>query len=152
MTKADMQVRPVRTEEDYRIARQKIEVLIESAHSASERDELDVLATLVDAYEAKQYTMDAPSPIAAIEFRMDQQGLTRKDLEPFLGSRARVSEVMTGRRPLTLPMIQRLRAGLGIPADVLIGPLRKGTRRVEARTARRKSSTVAADVTNAVAV
>lgn len=102
---------------------------MEATPGSPEGDELDVLATLVDAYEAKHFVMDAPSPIAAIEFRMDQQGLTRKDLESYLGSRARVSEIMTGRRNLTLPMIQRLRDGLGIPADVLIAPLSKAIRR-----------------------
>lgn len=93
---------------------------MDAAPGSSEGDELDVLATLVDAYESRHRSMDAPSPVAAIEFRMEQQGMTRKDLERYIGSRARVSEIMTGRRPLTLPMIQRLREGLGIPADVLI--------------------------------
>ncbi len=86
-----------------------------------EGDELDVLATLVDAYESKHYPMDAPDPIAAIEFRMEQLGLKRSDLEPMIGSRARVSEVLTGKRNLTLPMVRRVRSGLGISADVLIG-------------------------------
>jgi HTH-type transcriptional regulator/antitoxin HigA len=82
---------------------------------------LDILATLVDAYEAKHHAIDRPDPIAAIQFRMEQQGLTRKNLEPLIGSRARVSEVMTRRRSLTLAMIRRVRNELGISADVLIG-------------------------------
>jgi len=86
-----------------------------------EGDELDMLATLVCAYEEKHFPMDPPDPVAAIQFRMEQQGLTRKDLEPMIGSRARVSEVLTGKRRLTLPMIRRVRDGLGISADLLVG-------------------------------
>jgi HTH-type transcriptional regulator/antitoxin HigA len=86
-----------------------------------EGDELDVLVTLVCAYEEKHFPMDPPDPLMAIQFRMEQQGLTRKDLEPMIGSRARVSEVLTGKRRLTLPMIRRVRDGLGISADVLVG-------------------------------
>jgi HTH-type transcriptional regulator/antitoxin HigA len=81
------------------------------------------LATLVDAYEAKNFIMDAPSPVAAILFRMEQEQLSRKDLEPLIGSRARVSEVLTGKRSLTLNMVRRVRSGLGISADLLIAPL-----------------------------
>jgi HTH-type transcriptional regulator/antitoxin HigA len=98
-----------------------------------EGDELDVLATLIDAYEAKQYPMDAPDPVAAIEFRMEQQGLTRKDLEPLIGSRARVSEVMTRKRGLTLAMVRRVRSRLGISADLLIGESGRRTKRPAAR-------------------
>lgn len=115
-----MQIHPVRTEQEYRLARRRIEVLMDAAHGSADGDELDVLATLVDAYEARHYPMDAPDPLSAIEFRMDQQGMTRRDLEPLIGSRARVWEIMTGRRSLTLPMIRRLRDALGIPADLLI--------------------------------
>ncbi len=120
MTSTAIQVRPIRTEEDHRAAVARIGELMGAAWGSSEGDELDVLATLVDAYEKEHFPMQPPDPITAIEFRMDQQGLTRKDLEPMIGSRARVSEVMTGKRPLTLEMIRRLSAGLGIPADVLI--------------------------------
>jgi HTH-type transcriptional regulator / antitoxin HigA len=81
---------------------------------------LDVLAILVDAYERKHHPVDAPDPVTAIQFRMEQQGLTRKDLEPFIGSRARVSEVLTRKRNLTLEMIRRVTFGLGISADLLI--------------------------------
>jgi HTH-type transcriptional regulator/antitoxin HigA len=115
-----MQVRPIRTEEDHEEAISRIEKLIGAAAGTPEADELDLLATLVDAYEAKHYPMDAPDPVVAIEFRMEQLGLTRKDLEPFIGSRARVSEVLNRKRGLTLEMIKRLRSGLGIPADLLI--------------------------------
>jgi HTH-type transcriptional regulator / antitoxin HigA len=79
-----------------------------------------VLATLIDVYEASHFPMDAPDPVAAIEFRMEQQGLTRKDLEPLLGSRTRVSEVLNRKRGLSIEMIRRLHEALGIPAEVLI--------------------------------
>jgi HTH-type transcriptional regulator/antitoxin HigA len=87
-----------------------------------EDDELEVLITLVDAYESKAFPIDVPDPIRAIQFRMEQQGLSRRDIEPFIGSRARVSEVLTGKRPLTLEMVRRVRDGLGISADLLIEP------------------------------
>jgi HTH-type transcriptional regulator/antitoxin HigA len=122
MTKAGMQIRPIRTEEDHRAAVARIEQLMSAAPGSLEGDELDVLATLVDAYEAKHHVIDAPSPVAAIQFRMEQQQLSRKDLEPLIGSRARVSEVLTGKRPLTLEMVRRLKSGLGISADVLVAP------------------------------
>lgn len=121
MTKTGILVRPIRTREDYRAARNRIEQLMGAEANTPESDELDVLATLVDAYEEKQFPMDAPDPVTAIQFRMEQQGLTRKDLEPMIGSRARVSEVMTGKRGLTLAMVRRVRSGLGISADLLVG-------------------------------
>ena len=121
MTKTAMQIRPIKTVEDYRAAVGRIEELMSATPDSPEGDELDVLATLVDAYEAKHHTIDAPDPIAAIQFRMEQQQLTRKDLEPWIGSRARVSEILTGKRTLTLEMVRRLRDGLGISADLLIG-------------------------------
>jgi len=84
-------------------------------------DELEVLVTLVDAYEARQFPMNAPEPLTVIKFQMEQQGLTRRDLEPMIGSRARVSEILTGKRALTLPMIRRLHQGLRIPVELLVG-------------------------------
>ena len=116
-----IQVRPIRSKADYDAARERIEKLMGAEPGTPEGDELDVLATSVDAYEEKRFPMDAPDPVTAIRFRMEQQGLTRKDLEPMIGSRARVSEVMTGKRPLTLTMVRRVRDGLGISADVLVG-------------------------------
>ena len=100
-----IQVRPIRTEQDYDATVARIAELIGAGPGTPEGDELDVLATLVDAWEAKHHAIDAPDPIAAIEFRMEQQGLTRSDLEPMIGSRARVSEVLNGRRGLTLEMV-----------------------------------------------
>jgi HTH-type transcriptional regulator/antitoxin HigA len=121
MTKKDITVRPIRSEADYDAALERIDALMGAKFGTPEGDELDVLATLVDAYEEKRFPMDAPDPITAIQFRMEQQGLTRKDLEPMIGSRARVSEVMTGKRQLTLAMVRRVRSGLGISADLLVG-------------------------------
>jgi len=115
-----MQIRPIRTEQDYDEALARITQLMGSAPGSPQGDELEILATLLDAYEAKHFPIDAPDPIAAIEFRMEQQGLSRKDLESFIGSRARVSEVLTRKRSLTLPMVRRLKQGLGISADLLI--------------------------------
>jgi HTH-type transcriptional regulator/antitoxin HigA len=121
MTKAGIPIRPIRSERDHAAAVKRIEALMGAKAGTIEGDELDLLATLADAYEAKHHAIDAPDPITAIEFRMEQQGLTRKDLEPMLGSRARVSEVMTRRRGLTLAMVRRVRTKLGISADVLVG-------------------------------
>ena len=120
MTKIGMQIHPIRTEQDHRAAVARIEELMSAVPNSPEGDELDVLATLVDAYETKHHAIDAPDPITAIQFRMEQQHLSRKDLEPMIGSRARVSEVMTGKRPLTLEMVRRVKGGLGISADLLI--------------------------------
>ena len=121
MTRKGIQVHPIRTEQDYDRALERIDELMSAKLDTSEGDELDILATLVSAYEEKHFPMDAPDPVSAIQFRMEQQGLTRKDLEPMIGSRARVSEVMTGKRPLTLAMVRRVKAGLGISADLLVG-------------------------------
>jgi len=123
MTSAGIQIHPIRTERDHENAVARIAQLITAAPGSPEGDELDVLATLVDAYESKHHAISAPDPVTAIQFRMEQQGLNRKDLEPLIGSRARVSEVLTRKRNLTLNMVRRLKQGLGISADLLIGPL-----------------------------
>jgi HTH-type transcriptional regulator/antitoxin HigA len=132
MTKAGMQIHPIRTEQDHRAAVARIEQLMSAAPDSPEGDELDVLATLVDAYEAKHHGIDAPDPVAAIHFRMEQMNLSRKDLEPMIGSRARVSEVLTGKRPLTLEMVRRVRVGLGISADLLIAAATVSSRKSDA--------------------
>src|SRR5580658_5041751 len=121
MRRSDMQIHPIRTDADHDSAVARIAELMGAEPDTAEGEELDVLATLVDAYEARHHAIDAPDPIAAIQFRMEQQGLTRKNLEPLIGSRARVSEVMNGKRQLTLAMVRRVRAGLGISADLLVG-------------------------------
>lgn len=117
-----MEIAPIKTEADYDAALAEIAGLMEAAADTPEGDRLDVLVTLVEAFEARHYAIDPPDAIAAIRFRMEQQGLSRRDLEPYIGSRARVSEVLNGKRPLTLGMIRRLHEGLGIPAEVLIRP------------------------------
>jgi HTH-type transcriptional regulator/antitoxin HigA len=121
MKKSAMQIRPIRSEKDYERAVARIGQLMSAAPETAEGEELDMLATLVDAYEAKHYAMDTPDPVVAIQFRMEQQGLTRKDLEPIIGSRARVSEILNRKRNLTLEMVRRLKFFLGISADSLIG-------------------------------
>ncbi|WP_454887388.1 helix-turn-helix domain-containing protein [Sphingomonas oryzagri] len=99
-----------------------IENLWGAKSGTPEGDRLDVLVTLVEAYEAKHYPMDPPDPIEAIRFRMEQQGLTRKDLEPMIGTRNRIAEVLNRKRSLSIEMIRRLHDGLGISADILIQP------------------------------
>jgi HTH-type transcriptional regulator/antitoxin HigA len=117
-------VRPIRSEVDYDATLAAIERLWGARSGTPEGDQLDVLATLLDAYEAEHFPMDPPDPIEAIRFRMEQQGLTRKDLERVLGTRTRVSEILNRKRSLSIGMIRRLHAELGISADVLIRPTR----------------------------
>jgi HTH-type transcriptional regulator/antitoxin HigA len=117
-------LKPIRSESDYQAALVEIERLWGARLGTPEGDRLEVLATLIDAYEAQQDPMDPPDPIGAIRFRMEQQGLTRKDLERVLGSRTRVSEILNRKRNLSIAMIRRLHAELGISADILIRPTR----------------------------
>jgi HTH-type transcriptional regulator/antitoxin HigA len=116
-----MRIQPVRTEAEHDAAVARITQLLGAELGTAASDELEVLATLVDAYEARQFPMNTPDPLTIIKFQMEQKGLTRKDLEPMIGSRARVSEILTGRRALTLPMIRRLHADLDIPVELLVG-------------------------------
>jgi HTH-type transcriptional regulator / antitoxin HigA len=118
-------VRPIRTKRDYEAALRQVERLWGAKIGTSDGDRLDVLATLIDAYEADHYPMDPPDPIEAIQFRMEQQGLTRRDLEEIIGTRTRIAEVMNRKRGLSIAMIRRLHERLGISADVLIQPTRK---------------------------
>ncbi len=120
------ELKPIRTEADYEAALVELGRLWGARSGTREGDRLDVLVTLVDAYEAQAWPMDPPDPIAAIEFRMEQMGLTRKDLEPMIGTRARVAEVMNRKRSLSIDMIRRLHKELGISAEVLIRPSRLG--------------------------
>ncbi|WP_269498270.1 helix-turn-helix domain-containing protein [Castellaniella sp. S9] len=119
-----MDIRPIRTEADYKTALKVISRLVEVDPDIGtpDGDRLDVLSTLVQAYEAKAFPIDLPDPVEAIKFRMEQAGLTVKDLEPMIGQRNRVYEVLNRKRSLTLPMIWRLHKGLGIPAENLIQP------------------------------
>ncbi len=126
-------VKPIHTAADHRAALKQVERLWGSKSGTPDGDRLDVLATLIDAYEAQHEPIDKPDPIEAIRFRMEQQGLTRKDLEPMLGTRMRVSEVLNGKRALSIAMIRRLHAGLGIAAEVLIRAPRPRTPTASAR-------------------
>ncbi len=117
-----MTLRPIRNEEDYETALEEIEALWNAEPDTPEADRLDILVMLVEAYEAEHYSIPDPDPIELILHVMEARGLTRRDLEPYLGSRARVSEILNRRRPLSLEMIRKLQSGLGIPADVLVQP------------------------------
>lgn len=117
-------LKPIRTEDDYEQALAEVEELWGARTGTPKGDRLDVLATLIEAYEAEHYPMDPPDPIEAIKFRMEQQDLTRKDLEKILGTRTRVSEVLNRKRGLSINMIRALHQKLGISADVLIRSIR----------------------------
>lgn len=115
-----MQIRPIRTEEDNRAALERISLLFNAEPDTPEGDELEVLATLVEAFEEANYPIAPPDPIEAIRFRMEQQGLEDKDLVPFLGHRSRVTEVLGRQRGLSISMIRKLHTGLRIPLDSLV--------------------------------
>jgi HTH-type transcriptional regulator / antitoxin HigA len=119
------EVKPIRTKRDYEAALKEVERLWGAKAGTPDGDRLDVLATLIDAYEAQHYPMDPPDPVEAIKFRMEQQGLTRRDLEQIIGTRTRIAEVLNRKRGLSIAMIRRLHERLGISADVLIRPSRK---------------------------
>ena len=118
-------VKPIRTEADYEAALEDVAVLWGSPAGTPAGDRLDVLATLIDAYEARCHPMDPPDPVEAIKFRMEQQAMTRKDLEGIIGTRTRIAEVLNRKRSLSIGMIRRLHARLGISAEVLIRPSRE---------------------------
>ena len=115
-----MDIAPIKTQRDYRSALKEIEGLMTAKRNTPEGDRLDVLVTLVEAWERQHYRFDLPDPVEAIKYHMDQSGLQPRDLIPFIGSRNRVHEVLNRRRSLTLKMIWRLHKGLGIPAESLI--------------------------------
>ena len=124
-----MEIKPIRTERDYERALREVERLMDAKPGTAEDDRLDVLATLVDAYESKHFPIDPPDPIEAIRFRLEQQGLDTRALVGVIGGRSRVYEVMHRKRSLTLEMIRRLHERFGIPAEVLIRPVRAKRRR-----------------------
>lgn len=117
-----MEIKPIKTDADYRLALKEIESLMSVADDTPDGEKLDVLVTLVEAYERKNYPLDFPSPVEAIKFEMDRKDLAIKDLEPMIGKSKRVYEVLNYKRSLTLKMIWNLHVGLGIPADSLIKP------------------------------
>ena len=117
-----MEIRPIKTKADHRAALKEIERLMDARSGTLAGDRLDVLTTLVERFESQHEPIDPPNPIDALVYHMESRGLTRRDLEPFIGSRARVAEVLNRRRALTIEMIRKLHEGLGISAEVLIRP------------------------------
>jgi HTH-type transcriptional regulator / antitoxin HigA len=117
-----MDIKPVRTKSDYRAALEEIDGLMAARSGSPEGERLDLLVTLVEAYERKHFPLDLPDPVEAIRFAMDQRGLSAKDLEPMIGRSNRVYEILNRKRPLTVKMIWRLHKGLNIPAECLIRP------------------------------
>ena len=115
-----MTLRPIRTKRGHQAAFREIEVLWEAPNGSPKADRLEVLTLLVEAYEREHYPIEAPDPIDFLQHVMEARGMTRKDLEPYIGARARVAEVLNRVRPITLAMIRRLASGLNLPADVLI--------------------------------
>ena len=120
-----MDIKPIKSKADYRSALKDIESLMTARRDTPEGARLDVLVTLVEAYERKHYPLDAPDPVEAIKFEMERKGLAARDLEPMIGRSNRVYEVLNRKRPLTLQMIWKLHKGLGIPAESLIKPAAK---------------------------
>jgi HTH-type transcriptional regulator/antitoxin HigA len=123
-----MDIKPIRGEADYERAQGRVEELWDSPKGSAESDELDILTTLIEAYEREHYPIDLPDPIEAIKFRLEQKGKDSRALIGVIGQRTRVYEVMRGKRPLSLNMIRSLHEKLGIPAEVLIQPARRGRR------------------------
>ncbi len=118
-----MDIKPVKTKADYRAVLKEIETLMMAKANTPEGERLDVLVTLVEAYERKHYPIDAPDPVEAIKFEMERRGLTVKDLVPMIGGTNRIYEILNRKRPLSLKMIWRLHKTLGIPAESLIRPM-----------------------------
>lgn len=123
-----MNIHPIKTAADHRRAVAGLTALLESAPApgSAEADDAEVLATLIENYEEERFASELPTPIEAIRFRMDQRGLAQKDLVPYIGSASKVSEVLSGKRPLSINMIRSLHRHLGIPAEVLIGEANGG--------------------------
>ncbi|GAC19633.1 helix-turn-helix domain-containing protein [Paraglaciecola arctica] len=117
-----MDIKPIKTDGDYRAALKEIGNLMMAGSDTPEGEKLDVLVTLVEAYETKHFPMELPDPVEAIKFEMERKGLTVKDLEPMIGKSNRVYEILNNKRSLTLKMIRKLHDGLGIPAESLIRP------------------------------
>jgi len=131
-----MDIKPIRREADYERALRRVEELWNSPEGSPESDELDILATLIDAYEREHYPIELPGPIEAIKFRLEQKGKDSSALIGIIGQRTRVYEVMRGKRPLSLNMIRNLHEKFDIPAEVLIQPARRGRKVVHRSSAR----------------
>ena len=115
-----MNIKPIQTEEDYRAALEEINDIFDALPGTPDGDKLGIMVTLIEAYEEAKHKIPLPDPISAIEFHMERLGLTRKDLEPYIGNRARVSEILNRKRSLSIRMIRNLSKGLGIPTETLI--------------------------------
>ena len=115
-----MDIRPIRTEADYEAVLKEIDTLLDAKDGSPEEERLELLSILVEVWEDEHYAIGPPDPIEAIKFMMAQNGLTRKDIEPYIGPRSRVADVLNRQRPLSLKMIRKLNDGLGIPAEILI--------------------------------
>jgi HTH-type transcriptional regulator/antitoxin HigA len=122
-----MDLHPIKTEADYQAALRRVDGLMHAQANTLDGDELDLLTTLISAYEEQHYPILPPDPVEALVYWMETRDLTRRDLEPLLGSRARVAEILNRRRTLTLAMIRRLHSALGIPAEILIQPYSTST-------------------------
>ena len=141
-----MAIKPIRSEVDYERALRRVEALWDSREGSAESDELDVLATLIEAYEREHYPIDLPNPIEAIKFRLEQSGKDHRALIGVIGSRTRVYEVLSGKRSLSLNMIRSLHKKFHIPADVLIRPLSQRHRRSRVRRPANRRSPAAAQL------
>jgi HTH-type transcriptional regulator/antitoxin HigA len=119
-----MEIKPIKTKRDYTTALKEVERLFDAKPGTADGDRLEVLTALISVYEEKHHAVPLPNPVDAIQYYMESRGLTRRDLEKYIGSRARVSEVLTRKRAITMEMIRNLHRGLGIPAEVLIQPYR----------------------------
>ena len=115
-----MELKPIRTKREYEASLKQAEAWWDAPAGSREAEQLDVLVLLIEDYEARHFPIDPPDPVEFLQFIMEQRGLARKDLEPFIGSRARVAEVLNRVRPLSLEMIRSLSEGLNLPADVLV--------------------------------
>ena len=115
-----MKIKPIRNENDYQNALERLEVIFDAKKGTEEGDELEILAMLIDNYESENFPIEMPDPISAIHFRMEQMGLKQKDLVDMIGFKSRVSEVLNKKRKLTLGMIRKLSTSLHIPTEVLI--------------------------------
>ncbi len=115
-------IKLIKTEEDYKAALKLADELFDAKPDTPEGDKLELIVTLIEIYEKEHFPIDNPSPLEAIKFRMDQMGLLPKDLVPFIGSKSKVSEILSGKRTLSLNMIRQLASGLNIPVEVLIQP------------------------------
>jgi HTH-type transcriptional regulator/antitoxin HigA len=136
-----MNIKPIKSKQDYEQALQRVESLWNSPEGSAESDELDVLATLIEAYEREHYPIDLPDPVEAIKFRLEQEGKDSRALIGVIGQRTRVYEVLQGKRSLSLNMIRALHDNFGIPANVLIQPARKSRKPAPRLTSRRLRKT-----------